>query len=111
MIYKIWKDAEWSDLQARGETLGAPIDLSDGYIHFSTIEQVQGTLDKHFAGQPGLWLAAVDETQMGAELKWEISRGNALFPHLYRALRLSEILWCEPLTLATTGHVLPARLT
>jgi uncharacterized protein (DUF952 family) len=111
MIYKIFRSAEWTDLQAKGQTLGAPIDLADGYIHFSTAAQAAETAAKHFAGQDDLWLAAIDETALAKNLKWEVSRGNALFPHLYRALHLSEIQWCVPLPLRDTGHDFPENLT
>lgn len=110
MIYKIFRTPEWEGLQAAGATRGAPIDLADGYIHFSTREQVQETATKHFAGVDGLWLAAVDDARLGENLKWEPSRGGALFPHLYRDLKLSEIEWCIPLRLTPQGHVFPDNL-
>jgi len=110
MIYKIFRGPEWADLQAKGQTLGAPIDLADGYIHFSTAAQAAETAAKHFAGQSDLWLAASDETAFGDELIWEESRGNALFPHLYRELRLSEVDWCVALVLGVNGHIFPKDL-
>lgn len=90
-IYKIFRAPEWEALVAAGETLGAPIDLADGYIHFSTAAQAAETAAKHFAGVTGLVLAVVDADALGDDLTWEPSRGGALFPHLYRALRLSEV--------------------
>jgi len=110
MIYKIFRTPEWDLLQANGTTLGAPIDTQDGFIHFSTAAQVAGTLAKHFAGVGGLWLAALDETRLGDALKWEVSRGNALFPHLYRALDMADILWCREIPLAGGDHRLPPDL-
>ena len=65
---------------------GAPIDVADGYVHLSTAEQVAGTLDAHFAGRDDLFLAAVDLDQAGEAVRWEPSRGGALFPHLYGRL-------------------------
>ena len=110
MIYKIWRDDEWADLQASGETRGAPIDLSDGYIHFSTADQVRETVAKHFAEEDGLWIAACAEATLVDALRWEPSRGGALFPHLYRPLKLSEILWCVPLPRTDAGHVFPEHM-
>ncbi|MCC6480244.1 MAG: DUF952 domain-containing protein, partial [Sphingomonadaceae bacterium] len=72
--------------------LGAPVDLADGYIHLSAADQLQGTLDKHFAGQSGLVIAEVDLTALGETVKWEVSRGNALFPHIYGALPMAAVL-------------------
>jgi uncharacterized protein (DUF952 family) len=108
LIYKIFRANEWSDLQAKGETLGAPIDLTDGYVHFSTAEQAAETAAKHFAGVDGLLLLAVEAEGLGDALKWEISRGDALFPHLYRALRLTDILWAKPMPLVDGVHQFPA---
>lgn len=110
LIYKIFREAEWVALDADGETLGAPIDLADGYIHFSTAETVRETAAKHFAGAEGLVLAAVEGDGLDA-VKWEVSRGDALFPHLYRALRRDEVAWCVPLPLGAEGaHQFPEDL-
>ncbi len=110
MIYKIFRTPEWEQLQQQGETLGAPIDLADGFIHFSAAPQLRETAAKHFAGAQGLWLAAIDETALGDALKWEVSRGGARFPHLYRALRLDEVLWCRELPLVEGAHVFPDEI-
>lgn len=107
LIYKIFRADEWAALQARGETLGAPIDLADGFVHFSSAEQAAETAAKHFAGANGLVLLALDGDAMGDALKWEVSRGDALFPHLYRALRLDEVVWAKPLPLADGVHQFP----
>jgi uncharacterized protein (DUF952 family) len=85
-IYKIATLEQWRTAEASGVFAGAPIDLADGFIHFSTAEQVAETLAKHFAGQRDLLLVAVDARQFGDELRWEVSRGGQLFPHLYAAL-------------------------
>ena len=90
LIYKILRDDEWQALQRDGRTEGAPVDREDGYIHFSTGEQVAETLEKHFAGEAGLWLIAVEADGLGG-LRWEPARDGALFPHLYRALALDEV--------------------
>lgn len=104
LIYKIFRAPEWAALQAQGETLGAPVDIADGYVHFSTAAQAAETAAKHFAGQTGLVLLALDSTLLGDDLKWEPSRGGALFPHLYRPLRLTDVLWHKPLPLKDGAH-------
>ena len=98
-IYKIFRSDEYETLVAKGETDGAPVDIADGYIHFSTADQVAVTASKHFAGEEGLKLLAVDSEGLGDDLRWEPSRGGALFPHLYRPLRLSDVLWVRDLPL------------
>jgi uncharacterized protein (DUF952 family) len=110
MIYKILRSDEWAALQAKGETPGAPIDVADGYVHFSTATQVQETASKHFAGVEGLMLLAYDESTITGDLRWEPSRGGALFPHLYAPLRLSDALWAKALPLGDAGHVFPGDL-
>ena len=110
-IYKIFRAAEWAAFQAQKETHGAPIDLSDGFIHFSTADQAAETAAKHFAGAEGLVLLAFDADAMGEALKWEPSRGGALFPHLYRSMQLDEVLWAKPLPLSQGAHHFPAEMT
>ena len=108
LIYKIFTADQWTKLEAEGETAGAPVDLADGYIHFSTAAQAAETAAKHFAGQQGLILAAVDAEALGDALKWEPSRGGALFPHLYARLRRADVAWAKSLPLdAKGGHVFP----
>jgi len=92
-IYKIFRAAEWRVLDEAGETDGAPIDQADGFIHFSTKEQVGDTLAKHFKGETGLVLAAADADAMGDALKWEAARDGQDFPHLYRPLKRDEVVW------------------
>ncbi|MFT4151633.1 MAG: DUF952 domain-containing protein [Paracoccaceae bacterium] len=106
-IYKIFRRPEWDAFRAAGETLGAPVDLADGYIHFSTDAQVAETAAKHFATESNLVLVAVDPHRLGEALRWEPSRGGQLFPHLYRALRMDEVLWDKSLPLGATGHIFP----
>lgn len=107
LIYKIFRAEEWAKLRSDGQTAGAPIDLSDGYIHFSTAAQAAETAAKHFAGQENLFLIAVDADRLGADLKWEPSRGGALFPHLYREMRIADVHWAQPLPLVDGAHVFP----
>lgn len=111
LIYKIFRRAEWEALDAAGETAGAPVDLADGFIHFSTAGQARETAAKHFAGQDDLVLAAVEADALGEALKWEPSRGGALFPHLYRALRRDEIAWTALLPLTDGVHDFPGAMT
>lgn len=88
-IFKIATVAQWRAAEATGVFTGAPVDHADGYIHFSTAAQVAETLAKHFAGQRDLLLVAVDAEALGADLRWEPSRGGQLFPHLYAVLPIS----------------------
>ena len=108
LIYKICEAATWRRAQAEGRFSGAPVDLADGYIHFSTAAQVRETAARHFAGRAGLMLVAVDPARLGAALRHEPSRGGDLFPHLYGELPLSAVVRAEPLPLGADGwHVFP----
>ena len=107
MVYKIFRRPEWDALRAAGQTRGAPVDLTDGYIHLSTAAQVAGTAAKHFAEESDLVLVAIDADALGPALRWEASRGGALFPHLYRPLRLDDIAWDKSLPLGAAGHIFP----
>lgn len=109
-IYKILRQEELDLLDAQGESLGAPIDVTDGYIHFSTAETVRDTAAKYFRGTEGLWLMAVDSDGLGASLKWEPARGGVLFPHLYAPLRRAMALWVVPLELEDGVHRFPERV-
>ncbi len=104
LIYKIFRADEYLAFTRQGHSLGAPIDLADGYIHLSTGAQVAETLSRHFAGEAGLHLLALDSAQL-PDLRWEPSRGGQLFPHLYRELRTDDILWSRALTLGPDGHI------
>lgn len=110
LILKILHRTEWNAFRAAGATLGAPIDLADGYVHFSTAAQVAETAAKYFATASDLVLVACDATKLGPDLKWEASRGGALFPHLYRALTLADVVWDKSLPLGATGHIFPEGL-
>jgi uncharacterized protein (DUF952 family) len=109
LIYKIASAQAWREAESAGEFRGAPIDLADGFIHFSTAEQAIETAAKHFRGQRDLVLAAIDASALSDELKWEPSRGGALFPHLYAPLPMSAVRWVKPLPLADDGSF-PASL-
>jgi len=108
IIYKILRGPEWADLRARGASAGAPVDVADGFVHLSTPAQAAQTAAKHFAGAEGLMLLGVETDRLGADLRWEVSRGGAEFPHLYRALRLSDVAWAQPLPIAGGVHQFPA---
>ncbi|GGH32713.1 Uncharacterized conserved protein, DUF952 family [Cribrihabitans marinus] len=111
LIYKIFRAQEWAELQAAGQSAGAPVDLADGFVHFSTAAQAPETAAKHFAGEDGLVLLACDADAMGDALRWEVSRGGAEFPHLYRVLRIGDVIWHRPLPLRDGVHVFPAETT
>ncbi|MBT8152878.1 DUF952 domain-containing protein [Epibacterium ulvae] len=111
LIYKIFRQDEWEALEATGETRGAPIDLADGFVHFSTAAQAAETAAKHFAGERGLWILALDAEALGDALKWEVSRGGALFPHLYRNLQMTDVTWSKPLPIVDGVHQFPAEMT
>lgn len=107
-IYKICPQELWREAEAGNSFKGAPIDKADGFIHFSTAEQVKETAAKHFAGQSDLVLVAIDETLLGPELRYEVSRGGALFPHLYAEMGLNAVIWVKPLPLDDSGqHLFP----
>jgi len=106
LIYKIFRADEWAALQADGDTVGAPIDVTDGYIHFSTAETVAETAAKYFAGSADLFLLAI-ETDGLDPLKWEPARKDVLFPHLYRKLRMEDVVWAQPLPLHDGLHQFP----
>jgi uncharacterized protein (DUF952 family) len=107
-IYKIVPRDLWREAKRAGAFAGSPVDLKDGFIHLSTAEQVEETAAKHFAGKSDLLLIAVDPQALGAALRYEPSRGGALFPHLYAPLPLSAVRWVKPLPLGADGrHVFP----
>ena len=110
LIYKIFRAPEWAELASLGRTRGAPVDLADGYVHFSTAATVAETAARHFAGEDGLVLVACEAEAMGEALRWEPSRGGALFPHLYREMRFDDVAWSSPLPLRDGVHAFPAGL-
>lgn len=108
LIYKIFRATEWQALRNAGATQGAPIDVADGYVHFSTIAQAAETAAKHFAGETDLFLLAVETDRLGDAIKWEVSRGGAEFPHLYRDLKMEDVVWAQPLPFEKGAHQFPA---
>ena len=108
IIYKIVPREIWQEARRDGVFRGAAIDLTDGYIHFSTAAQAVETAARHFAGVEGLLLVAVDTGALGEALRFEPSRGGDLFPHLYANLPLDAVLWEKPLPIGEDGqHVFP----
>lgn len=108
IIYKILPATLWRAAQARGVFVGSAVDIADGFIHFSTAAQARETAAKHFAGQADLMLLHVDAARLGERLKWEPSRGGALFPHLYDMLALDAVIRTDPLPIDADGrHVFP----
>lgn len=111
VIYKVCDRDSWADARARGVYTGAPVDLEDGFIHFSTAGQLPETLEKHFAGRDDLVLLAVPIVRLGDALQWEPSRGGDLFPHLYADLAVSAVVTERLLELGADGrHILPDDL-
>jgi uncharacterized protein (DUF952 family) len=111
-IYRLLAAEVWQRTQLAGHFLGTEHDLRDGFIHFSTAAQVAETAARHYPGQAGLLLLRVKASALGAALRWEPSRGGALFPHLYAALPVEAVSRAEPLELDSEGrHVFPDDLT
>lgn len=107
-IYKILPAALWAEAVASGSLRGAPLDRTDGFIHFSTAEQVRETAARHFAGVADLVLVAVDADVLGTALEWEPARGGTLFPHLYAPLAVKLASWVKPLPIGPDGaHLFP----
>ena len=104
IIYKICERALWRAADSAGQFRGTPDDARDGFIHFSTAAQLAETASKHFAGQSGLVLVAVEGDALGSWLKWERSRGGDLFPHLYGTLPLHAVRWARPLPDEVNGR-------
>ncbi|MCG6857531.1 MAG: DUF952 domain-containing protein [Salaquimonas sp.] len=103
-IYKIATRDEWQAAEQAGRFDGAPVDLKDGFIHFSTAGQVRETAARHFGGQGDLVLVEIEAQALGEALKYEASRGGALFPHLYARLDLTAVTRSWPLPLGEDGH-------
>lgn len=108
-VYKICGAEEWDAAVANGTFTGSPVDVADGFIHFSTSEQVVETAARHFSGRENLVLVAVDPGRIGTDLVWEPSRGGDLFPHLYAPLPSTAAVWVTPLPVGADGsHNFPA---
>jgi uncharacterized protein (DUF952 family) len=111
LIYKIEDKEIWNEALKSGKYNGAPIDLSDGFIHFSTAEQARETAAKHFAGRNNLIIAAFDTTTLEPFLRWEISRGEALFPHYYGKLDMKTVVQTFDLPVGANGkHIFDEKI-
>lgn len=106
MIYKILTTAEWKLFQTEKVFTGSPVDVQDGFIHFSDADQAFETANKHFVGQTDLMLLAVDPARFGDKLKWEVSRGGAKFPHLYDEFPLDAVESALPIENTEDGSFL-----
>ncbi len=103
LLYKIVPASLWREALETGQFAGAPADLADGFIHFSLAAQLEETAAKWFSGEDGLLLIAVDPAPLGPALRFEPSRGGALFPHLYAPLPLETVIFAKPLPLRPDG--------
>jgi len=110
LVYKIVNASAWAEAEAAGVFTGSAVDLADGFIHFSTAAQVAETAARHFAGQRDLVLVAIKEAPLGEALRYEPSRGGALFPHLYGPMPLTAVDWVKPLPLGADGRFVFPRL-
>ena len=110
LIFKIFLPNEWQDFAKVGRTKGAPVDISDGYIHFSTATQVRETVTKHFLSHDELVVAAFKTDTFSTDLKWEPSRGGQDFPHLYRVLLMAEVEWHRVIKKGNGRHYLPEAI-
>lgn len=111
IVYKIVPKILWEETRETGVFQGAPIDLADGFIHFSTASQVRETAARYFAGVEDLLLIAIDSAALGDKLAFEPSRGGDLFPHLYASLERAAVVWERPLPIGPDGsHVFPEDL-
>ena len=104
IVYKILPASLWQAAEREGVFRGSEVDLRDGFIHFSSAEQAPETAAKHFAGERDLMLLHIDAARLGSRMKWEPSRGGALFPHLYGELKLAAVIRVDPLPLAADGR-------
>jgi uncharacterized protein (DUF952 family) len=109
-LYKIMSEQEWETAQAQGIYEGSEVDRKDGFIHLSAAHQVRTTAQKHFSGRADLLLVSVLEKNLGKNLKWEASRGDDLFPHIYGPLQPDAISEVVPLPLVNGAHQFPEGL-
>lgn len=109
IIYHLARDARWRHAESSGTYTGTAEDRADGFLHFSSGDQVAESAAKHRKGETGLILVAVDADSLGDSLRWEPARFGALFPHLYGDLPIASVLWSQPLPLGDDGlHRFPA---
>ena len=109
-IYKILPKALWSEAMTSGVFTGSPLDIADGFIHFSTAAQVHETARRHFAGVTDLLLVAVPVDALGTAVRWEPSRNGDLFPHLYGPLPVTLASWVKPMPAGADGNPIVPEL-
>lgn len=107
VIYKVLRHDEFLALEKERETFGSSKDISDGFIHFSTREQIRETLEKHYNVEQRLVLMAVEVDRIVENLKWEKSRSDQIFPHLYAKLDFNSAVWFAPIEFSKNKHILP----
>jgi uncharacterized protein (DUF952 family) len=107
ILYKIMNQAQWSKAKKHGVFSGSDVDVKDGFIHLSAAHQVKTTAVKHFSNQTDLVLLFVEEEKLHAGLKWEVSRGDDLFPHYYGPLPIDSVLKVIDLPLLDGAHHFP----
>lgn len=111
LVYKLVPRAAWHEAERLGRFTGSPVDAADGFIHLSTGAQVADTAARHFGGVADLLLVAVSTSDVASTLRWEPSRGGALFPHVYGDLPLSAVRAVTPVPLGADGrHLFPDSL-
>ena len=110
IIYKVLRNQEFLEFQKLGKTNGSSKDQTDGFIHLSTKVQLKGTLKNHFSGEENLILMAISADSISNTLKWEKSRQNKLFPHLYSKLVFSDALWFAPIQFLEGKHIIPSGI-
>jgi uncharacterized protein (DUF952 family) len=106
VVFKILPANEWRQAESAGQFSGSELDRQDGFIHLSAAHQVQTTADRYFAGHNKLVLLTVDADSLGADLRWEVSRGGQLFPHYYGILKRSHVISVQPLRPDQSGRLL-----
>jgi len=104
LIYHMCKRAEWEAARIGGHYSGSSQDREDGFIHFSGPDQIVESAAKHRKGQSDLVIIEVDPAALGADLRWEESRGGRLFPHLYRPLPVAAVRRVAELPLGADGR-------
>ncbi len=105
LVFKVMTALEWEETKIKGVFSGSAADRRDGFIHLSTAEQTEGTVSRHFSDSGALVLVAVDVKALGTALRWEPSRGGALFPHLYGPLQGHDIIWAGPFDARDSGEL------
>lgn len=110
IIYKVLKDTEFLELEKNGKSHGSALDKKDKFVHMSTKQQLSETLRKHFYQKNNLILMAIDSETITSNLRWEESRSDQLFPHLYAELKFTDALWFSPIEFVENHHIIPSAI-